>query len=211
MWDVLQPGELPIEVVQASFFIEARGELVVTNRRLLFQARTTRDDGPAVVGVPFKGIAACRSELRRRLDGKAWEIGVDLVGTPFQLRFRLREGDGSLASAVVDAINSGIRNPCIADDWPISPLISVSACAEPEINDGGDQFFFWLEPVWRSLSFVVGSSFREPDSTPVFRVKADTGIDVFIGYELGIFDRLILVREWTLPTRVGIRFAYDRR
>lgn len=209
MWDSLDADEVLVEQVPASFFMEGRGDLAVTDRRLLFRMKAQWGDGPSVVTVPFVGVKRCWTESRRRVDGRSDEVFIRLVGSDFVLRFGVREGGEDTAGDVVEAVRRGTADGA-RGEWPTPPLIVVDERARSALEQANGQLYVHLKAAWGDASFHTECTAAPVAGRRTFEVGIDPSTTLNLGYEVAIFDRLWLVKEWSAPASLAIRMSYEK-
>lgn len=193
-WNELEQSEVLLEQGRAGFYSHARGDLALTDRRLLFRA--TWEGGELGLTVPLGEIGDCVEGRRLRLLGRGRQIVVSLRRSPFVLRFQFtHDPDASsvFARAVMEASSSTAPD---ANGWNSPLQVELGDGVTEQVKlDGGRPIHVWCQPAVGGLGFLVKADLKGPNGRVFTPSPSPTRPRLLLSPELLYFNRLRVTTE----------------
>jgi hypothetical protein len=193
-WDELEHGEVLLEQGRAGFYSHARGDLALTDRRLLFRAAW--QGGELGLTVPLGEIERCVEGRRLRWLGRGRQIVVGLRRSPFVLRFQFTH-DPAASSVFARAVQDASSNAATDEIGWTSPLqVEIGAgVAEQVKTDGGRPIHVWCQPALGGLGFLVKADLKQPKGRAFAPSPLPACPTLMLSPELFYFNRLRVTAE----------------
>ena len=195
VWNDLEEGEVLLEQGRASFYADARGELALTDRRLLFRA--VWDGGELGATVPLVETRDWLEGRRLRLRGRGRQLVVGLRRSPFVLRFQFTHDPD--ASSVFAHAAQEARSSAIADtiSWESQLQVEIGPAVPEQVKlDGERPIHVRRHPVLGGrIGFLVKADLKGPDGRVFMPSPSPTRPRLLLSPELLYFNRLRVTTE----------------